>query len=491
MADLSRGRGPATSNGDMAAPRPATSRGAVGSPAGGIRTPRDIMNSRLARQAEQAEERERLIREHAEEEARLQEAVRRENERRDSERRATAAGAGTSTAGAVPGTADSAASRRTGQPTSARGRSDNGVRTSGPAEMPSNAAPQASQSARNRRANPRAAQETADRMADLSEPGAGPSVAGPSGTQGQPGSSVQPEVYRSAFPHAFERWETLSAHWEGLVSYWLRKLKQYMLDNPDCDPITQQLSRQVADLAAAGGNLFHAVVELQRLRASSERKFQRWFYETREEKERMQEVLALLEAQLLDERKKREEEAQKQASSMADQMLNTMVSGVVRELNELKQELAKKDKQVSEMRKELSISKEEARRAWEELGRREQEERDRTSSLQQGHPTIVGGVQVVPMTQGVSRGNSQRDARTYQAPSGSEDYAGSPVSRPARHEYSQAPAVQPVTSSAGSNAPYQTPSAVHHQESYGSEGTFSEGKYSPFSGGACVLGEIA
>ena len=44
--------------------------------------------------------------------------------------------------------------------------------------------------------------------------------------------------------------------------------------------------------------MFHAVVELQRLRASSERKFQRWFFETRAEQERAQEIQAMTEASL-------------------------------------------------------------------------------------------------------------------------------------------------------------------------------------------------
>jgi hypothetical protein len=60
------------------------------------------------------------------------------------------------------------------------------------------------------------------------------------------------------------------------------------------------MPQQIKDLSAAGNNLFHAVVELQRLRASSERKFQRWFFEHRQEQERAQEreaqLVALLEA---------------------------------------------------------------------------------------------------------------------------------------------------------------------------------------------------
>ena len=185
---------------------------------------------------------------------------------------------------------------------------------------------------------------------------------------------------RSAFPHAFERWETLSSHWEGLTSYWVRRLQENSNELND-KPINQQMSRQITDLSAAGANLFHAVVELQRLRASSERKFQRWFFETRQEQERAQEVQGELERLLRAERDERATALGSIATAQADRI--------------------KAEDLVKEMRRELQISKEEARRAWEELGRREQEERERTISLRSGEPTLVGGVQVVPMTQGV------------------------------------------------------------------------------------------
>src|SRR5256714_7212996 len=141
------------------------------------------------------------------------------------------------------------------------------------------------------------------------------------------------------------------------------------------------MARQITDLSAAGANLFHAVVELQRLRASSERKFQRWFFETRQEQERAQEVQAELERLLRAEREERANALASIATAQTDRM--------------------KAEDLVKEMRRELQISKEEARRAWEELGRREQAERERTISLRSGEPTLVGGVQVVPMTQGV------------------------------------------------------------------------------------------
>ena len=93
-------------------------------------------------------------------------------------------------------------------------------------------------------------------------------------SQPPPPNATQPSG-RSAFPHAFERWENLSSHWEGLTSYWVRRLQENSNELND-KPLNQQMARQITDLSAAGANLFHAVVELQRLRASSERKFQRW-----------------------------------------------------------------------------------------------------------------------------------------------------------------------------------------------------------------------
>lgn len=195
----------------------------------------------------------------------------------------------------------------------------------------------------------------------------------------RPGASQSQQQHRRApFPHAFERWETLSSHWEGLTGYWIRKLEQNN-EALEKDPISQQMARQVTDLSAAGANLFHAVVELQRLRASSERKFQRWFFDTRSELERAKEVQADLERQVRTERQARTDVFASVQKAESDK---TKAEGLLRE-----------------MRRELQISKEEARRAWEELGRREQEERDRTTSLRNGEPTLVGGVQVVPMIQ--------------------------------------------------------------------------------------------
>ncbi|ODH25815.1 hypothetical protein ACO22_05050 [Paracoccidioides brasiliensis] len=219
--------------------------------------------------------------------------------------------------------------------------------------------------------------------------------------QTQSQSQQQQSRPRAPFPHAFERWETLSSHWEGLTSYWIRRLEQ---NNEDLsrDPLNQQMSRQITDLSAAGANLFHAVVELQRLRASSERKFQRWFFDTRAEQEHSREVQAELERLLRTERQSHADAASSIAKTEGDK--------------------AKAEELVREMRRELQISKEEARRAWEELGRREQEERDRTISLRSGEPTIVGGVQVVPMMQSaLSRHTSTNRPPTREGP-----YPGGP-----------------------------------------------------------------
>ncbi|RAH42361.1 uncharacterized protein BO95DRAFT_475948 [Aspergillus brunneoviolaceus CBS 621.78] len=201
----------------------------------------------------------------------------------------------------------------------------------------------------------------------------------PVSNQPSTGSQPQQQSRRVPFPHAFERWETLSSHWEGLTGYWIRKLEQNN-EALERDPLNQQMARQVTDLSAAGANLFHAVVELQRLRASSERKFQRWFFDTRTEQERAKELQAELERQIRTERQAR-------ADALAS-------------LQKAESDKSRAEELLKEMRRELQISKEEARRAWEELGRREQEERERTNSLRNGEPTLVGGVQVVPMVTG-------------------------------------------------------------------------------------------
>lgn len=139
----------------------------------------------------------------------------------------------------------------------------------------------------------------------------------------------------------------------------------------------------------------------------------------------------------------------------------------IREAVEKGQGSSLAQKQLVEMRKELAISKDEARRAWEELGRREQIERDRTLSLQSGHPTIVGGVQVVPMTSGApGRQPSARDPGSYQ---------GYPA------EQAQSPAgpasPTPVGSSGGH---YRAQDTGQPQAAYGGsvpEGGHSRGEY--------------
>ena len=422
MADLLASGGiPPASNGKPAAPpfRPGSAPGQSGSPSG-IRGPRMIMQERAAREARQRAEAEAQQRERAEQEARILEQARRAEEQRRS-------------ASGVAG----------GQGTDAEARqSMNPQRQAQPTSDNTSARPRANttgQASQNRAGRSGTTNQPPPQTFTGPAPGAQPNFAAQGAESGNQGGSSGSKP-RNSFPHAFERWETLSAHWEGLTSYWIRKLEQSK-DEMNRDPLNQQLARQVTDLSAAGANLFHAVVELQRLRASSERKFQRWFFETRAELERAQEVNAMLETALDQERRGR--------------------ADAIREAVENERGTSKAQKQLAEMRKELSISKEEARRAWEELGRREQEERDRTLSLQSGQPTIVGGVQVVPMTQGGPRHQSSRAQGAYQTEYGS----GYPP------EARSSPQHQPPVTSAGDQYRQQGLQAPM------SEGGYSEGEY--------------
>jgi hypothetical protein len=462
MADLlaSGGSGPVTSNGNGASPsRPTAPPAQTGSPRQNIRGPRMIMQERAEREARQRAEREQMERIRAEEEARLLEETR----RRVAERRAqAAASAAAAAAGAAVGSGGGRAEVPVDPTVQRRQQRQDAQGTPRiPASVPPPSAPAPQPAA------PASAPLRTTRVPTSTQPPQGFSTAhqpgvggGPSTQQTEP-SAQAPQRAKNSFPHAFERWEALSAHWEGMTSFWIRKLQENTEDL-DRNPISSQLSRQVSDLSAAGANLFHAVVELQRLRASSERKFQRWFFETRGELERHQEIGAMMEAQIEEERQRRAE--------------------AVREAAYHERENQKLQKLHAEQRKELLISKEEARRAWEELGRREQEERDRTISLQQGLPTLVGGVQVVPMTQGVpSRHTSTREQRPHGQGADTSEYVAAQGSR--YPEYSQAPAAHPSSSTGGPGNPghyQQQPEGTGHETaSYGanSEAGYSEGEY--------------
>lgn len=472
MADLRGGHEPPTSNGNVSAQARPAHPSATGSPSG-IRSPRMILRDRNAREAARRAEQEqiqmertrmeqeqlRLQQARAEDEARaLEEAQRRNAERRATSTAATAAGGSRHQTGGAP---DSGPLRRHDRPTTpdrgalrvpqgvsqpSQGRPSRTTGASGHAQQSSYPTPGAGASGAP--PNP-SSQQRPQQLLGAQTPGGAASATNlkTQPSQQQPQSQQQP---RTSFPHAFERWETLSAQWEGLTSHWIRRL-ELNSSAIESDPVSQQLSRQVTDLSAAGANLFHAVVELQRLRASSERKFQRWFFETRTDLERAHEENAML-------------------TSQVEELRN--------QLNDARSRTHERDsansivqKQLSEMKKELAISKEEARRAWEELGRREQAEREHTLSLQAGQPTIVGGVQVVPMIQG--GGISRRETTREQPGSAGPGITG-------YSDYSQAPPAQPITTSAPESY-YRTaaadaprPTAGYGQ--HGSEGGYSEGE---------------
>ena len=394
---------------------------ATGSP--NIKGPRDIMRERNAREARRKAEQEALERRNAEEEARLIE----EEKKRTAERRVAAAGAAPVSAplrGSQEGPqrvsdasqrSERRQDRTSGGKVSARPVDPNlqgsgtGGRAVGGGEAPTNTRRRPTQSQQAPQPVP-PGQSSRPQAQPQMQPGLGAggvNTAAPGQAQSAPASAT-----RSSFPHAFERWETLSAHWEGLTSFWIRRLEENA-NETNRDPLSSQLARQVTDLSAAGANLFHAVVELQRLRASSERKFQRWFFDTRAEQERAAELLAMNDTTLRDERVMREELiAQAVRDALAQQ------ANVQKPNPEL-------EKRLVEMKRELEISKQEARRAWDELGRREAEERQRTLSLRDGQPTLVGGVQVVPMMQGVpSRHNSGREPAVHQSTTGAGEETG-------------------------------------------------------------------
>ncbi|KAF2718938.1 hypothetical protein K431DRAFT_314585 [Polychaeton citri CBS 116435] len=486
MSDLTGGR--ASNGARTGGPVPVSS----GSGTAGVRTPRDIMRDREERERRRQEEAAR-----AEEQKRL----RVQEQRKSAERRA-AAMAGTS-AVASASSADPRNSARassqystdqSGRPVSRQmsgserlhsgGRVASGAQygeptgrsaqdytplSSGRSRGPSVSAqdqprPAPATSGASRRAQPSASvpRQTVPSeqtpAVDAASPGTGQRDS--SAEAQQPQQAAQRSNV-SSFPHAFERWEQLSSHWEGLTSYWLRKLDHNQEEIVRNVPTASSMSRQITDLSAAGANLFHAVVELQRLRASSERKFQRWFFETRSESERSQEIRAQMEQQLTLERDARREATEKRVES------------------DIAAENARRE--LAEMRRELMISKEEARRAWEELGRRNQDSLETAQSLKDGRVTIVSGVQVVPYFGGPSRTGSasqrpttREGVQSYGPASASGAMGMTPGDDQAYYQDRPSPTdTDPFTESAG----HARRQSLHHEPGVQS---LAAGTYQPY-----------
>lgn len=387
------------------------------------------------------------------------------------ERRAAAAGlsaggrdSGYRSAGPSAGGFTPAAT--TGTTSAGEPRSTRGYDTSRPVPSPYDAGDVPAQPTRPRQgtvpprtssAQPRQQAQSSRSAQPSSQPRA--STQGASGGGGGNGSS-QPR--NSSVASAFERWEILGSRFEGLVSYWLNKMER----NPETGDTYKEMGRQITDLAAAGSNLFHAVVELQRLRASSERKFQRWFYETRAQQEQAKEEQARLRQALEHERLARQQQEQERSVDVQQQRA-----------------IVGYERLIQEYKRELQIAKDEAKRAWEELGRQQQTERERIYALREGIPVELGGISVVPHN-GPSREPSQRTApdtmyssqpvpsapsRITPSPTDTDPYSARPpnVSRaPASSSYSRgAPPAAAPTIPAASSSRGPVPAAPRTSES--------------------------
>ncbi|KAL1583372.1 hypothetical protein WHR41_08056 [Cladosporium halotolerans] len=488
MSDLGGGR---ASNGGARTGGPVPV--STGTPTG-LKTPRDVMRNRQEREARRQEEAK------LEEQRRAQLA---QEKRYSAERRAAGlsgydpqsqyAADPAAQQGGVPGSRHSgsgfvASGADYGVPTGRTVAGDSGYVSGGPSAGPSASGPsRRAASSSVAQDQPRPAQPPAGHSRrPLSQ--SAPASRQPSNSQQQAGpgahSSGAPPVQpppplnvgegqqgsrSSSFPHAFERWEQLSSHWEGLTSYWLRKLESDAEDIQRNVPSASAMSRQITDLSAAGANLFHAVVELQRLRASSERKFQRWFFETRADTERNSEVRAQLEEQIQGERIERQKAAKQRVES------------------DIAAENARRE--VAEMRRELMISKEEARRAWEELGRRNQESLDLAESLKAGRVTVVSGVQVVPYFGGPSRTGSAnqqrpstREGMPYGGTPGATSAGAAGLQSPGEEDYYQ------EEHSPTNTDPFTESKSMHHDQDVSS---LAAGTYQPYPLGSPHDGETS
>jgi hypothetical protein len=339
-----------------------------------IRTPRDIMADRRAREARREAEASRQS----------------EGEQRssDPERRRAAAAAVERMAGPEPTSSSTRRSEDSPGDFSTRQRSQS---------------QSAQQSSKSQPTSGQRRSQTGARVSSAPNP--------PQSTQVNDFGSddVPTSGTRSSFPHAFERWEDLSSHWEGLTSYWLRKIEGNTEELRGTFPSASAMQRQIQDLSAAGANLFHGLVELQRLRASSERKFKRWFNETKAEQEKWQESRADLQGLINSERR--------------------LKDSYEREVEKIRKAYLSEKNRANEDRRELNIAKAEARRAWESLGEMEAKNTEIMNNLRQGIPTNIGGIQVVPMH---ATGNQDNERR----PTTGVSISGSPQYQQARSQQS-------------------------------------------------------
>jgi len=99
----------------------------------------------------------------------------------------------------------------------------------------------------------------------------------------QDNSSNKKQSQSASSTSSLESWEKMSSRWEGIITSWIKRLE----DNPN--GMQDQLSRQISHLSAAGIELFHAIIEMQGLHASTEKEFQQLLAERRAEQERSQE----------------------------------------------------------------------------------------------------------------------------------------------------------------------------------------------------------
>ena len=404
MSDLVRGTAPSTAVATGRSQNGATTRAAASAGGGPIiaeppryRTPTDVMRERRAREARRAEEAAARLRQ--EEDTRRPQGdpsigIGDENVRRPTSRAPTQPPQ-TYNIGGPPSAAPLSRRQENIPPTQSTGS-----RTAPRVPQPVSADPRLSANTQRNRTEayeqlniPTTAKPTEPRTTQQQQQQQRTQQQ-PQPVQ-QPGGQAAEGAGRARFPNAFDRWEDLSARWEGIVSSFIHRMEENANEMAG-RPLDRQMAREIDDLARAGGNLFHAVVELQRLRGSSERKFNRWHAQILIEQQQALDRQAQLEHQLRTER-----EARTVSSSSVEQV---------------RAEKLKADELVKEMRRELQISKEEARRAWEELGRREQEERERTTALRSGEPTLIGGVQVVPMQGVPSRHGTVQRPQTRDGP---------------------------------------------------------------------------
>ncbi|KAK9476216.1 hypothetical protein V1514DRAFT_197650 [Lipomyces japonicus] len=169
-------------------------------------------------------------------------------------------------------------------------------------------------------------------------------------------------------------WDAICADVEGISGYWIQRLNAHET-NITKKPRAAQLNTMVEGLTTTGMALLTAVVELQKRRAETNAKYAEWYEDYSQERARMAQL-----AQDMD------EEMDHERGLRAD---------LITQLEQATEAEANQRWMLEESRRELQAARLECRRAWAEVARLEEQQRQYSEWQLSGHSVTTEQAQAL------------------------------------------------------------------------------------------------